>query len=207
MCKEKFSGDSLYRADYISMDPRAVVDPQTLGRVERPGYDDSLGKLKAPFPAGTMYGEAYLNWQNTVPVVRFNDPETYNSMKLPFTGKPANRDYGDFGKGDLASQVDNRMFGKQQFKNPLGPSDEFRGESTTHNAYRKIDGADKVRNFKEPHNKENNINADGHFGTTYKDYNGQKPTICPAREILANARKETLQLSMQRYAENSQRLA
>jgi len=205
--KEPFTADTLYRVDYISMNPHAVVDPQNFARIERPGYDDSLGKLKAPFPANTMYAEAYLNWQNTVPVVRFNDKEEYNKVKVPFTGKPANQEYGNFRPQDITNQVDNTMFGKQQFKNPLGPSGEFKGESTTHNTYKKIGAYDRPRNFKENQNRENNINADGHFDTTYKDYNGDKPNVCPAREILSNARTQILHQSMRKYSELAKKVA
>lgn len=205
--KEPFTADTLYRVDYIGMNPHKVVNPQSFSRIERPGYDDTLGKLKAPFPANSMYGEAYLNWQNTVPVVRFNDKEEYNKVKLPFNGKPSNQDYGNFKPEDVTDQVDNTMFGKQQFKNPLGPHGEFKGESTTHNAYQKIGAYDRPRNFKENHNKENNINSDGHFGTTYKDYNGEKPIICPAREIMSHARKEILTQSMRKYSDLLKKLA
>lgn len=205
--KEPFSGDTLYRVDYVGMDPKKVVDPQNFQRIERPGYEDSFGKLRAPFPASSLYDETYLNWQNTVPVVRFNDQQEYNNIKIPFTGKPSNQDYGNFKPEDITDQVDKTMFGKSQFKNPLGPNGEFKGESTTHNTFKKIEAYDRPRNFKENYNKENNINADGHFKSTYKDYNGDKPTPCPAREIISTARQHMITQSMVKYSDLLKKLA
>lgn len=198
--KEPFGGDTLYRVDYISMNPNKVVELQKFSKIERPGFDDTLGKLKAPFPGNSSYGETYLNWQNSVPVVRFGDKEEYVKSKLPFTGKGLNQEYGNFRPEDITNQVDNTMFGKSQFKNPLGPDGAFKGESTTHNAFKKIDAYDKPRNYKENHNKENNINSDGHFSTTYKDYAGEKPQKCPAKEIISDARKQMIDHSVQVYS-------
>ena len=205
--KEPFSNNTLYRTDYISMDPNKVIEPQRLHQLERPGYDDCLGKLRAPFPKNSLYDETYLNWQNSVPVVRFNDKEEYNKVKVPFTGKPSNKDYGNFKPEDITDQVDNTMFGKQQFKNPLGPHGQFRGESTTHNAYKKIGAIDRPRNYKENQNKENNINSEGHFTSTYKDYAGTKPPKCPAKEIITNARQQMIEQSMKKYSDLVKKLA
>ena len=205
--KEPFTDNTLYRTDYRGLDPRKVVEPQNFERIEKPGYDDCLGKLKAPFPESSIYNETYLNWQNSVPVVRFNDKEEYNKLKLPFNGKPSNQDYGNFKPEDITDQVDNTMFGKQQFKNPLGPNGDFKGESTTKNAFKKIEAYDRPRNYKENQNKENNINADGHFSTTYKDYAGAKPPVCPAREIISGARQQMITQSMRKYSDLIRKLA
>ena len=199
--KEPFADNTLYRTDYVKLDPEKVIEPQRLDRIDKPSYEDAFGKLKAPFPKSSLYKETYLNWHNSVPVVRFNDKEEYNKIKFPFMGKASNKEYGNFNPEDITDQVNKSMFGKQEFKNPLGPNSNFRGESTTHNTYKKIEGYDQPRKYKETHNKENTINAEGHFNSTYKDYAGTNPPSCPAKEIITQARQQVIDQSMRKYSD------
>lgn len=197
---EQFTGNSTYKADYIPLDPTNINKSQKVEFVKNEGIDDSLGKLRAPFPASSVYTENFLNWKDSVKVLRFAKDMSNNRVKLPFHGKASNQAYGNFGPDDLLQQVNKENFGKPQFKNPLGPCMKIKKQSSSRNAFQPMHGVQKPKKFSDNKERDLKVNFNGHFKTSNGEFNGQKAPICPAKEIIVNANKQLLSQSLRKYS-------
>lgn len=76
--------------------------------------------IKIPFSKHTSYQQDYLNWEaKGKPVTIANPYIMQTDNRYPFYSRVSNDCYGNY-KFDEAERVSASMFGKQQFKNPIG---------------------------------------------------------------------------------------
>jgi hypothetical protein len=198
---EQFHGNSTYKADYVPLDPNTINKSQKVEFVRNEGIDDCMDKLRAPFPLSSVYTKNFLNWKDSVKVLRFGKDISQSHIKLPFHGKSSNQVYGNFGPGDLLEQVNKENFGKPQFKNPLGPSIMIKKQSASRNAFKPLNGVQKPKKYSDNKERELKVNANGHFKTSSEALNGQRPSPCPSKQIVMAANKQLLSQSLRKYSQ------
>ncbi len=198
---EQFKGNSTYKADYVPLDALNINKSQKVEFVRHEGIDDCFGKLRAPFPLSSVYTENFLNWKDSVKVLRFGKDAATGRVKLPFNGKASNQVYGNFGPDDLLEQVNKENFGKPQFKNPLGPAIKIKNQSSSRKAFTQMNGVHKPKKYSDNKERELKVNSNGHFKTSSGALNGQRPPQCPSKDIVMAANKQLLSQSLRKYSQ------
>jgi len=167
---------------------------------------NGIQMMGSPFPGRTNYKDDYIDWKQTNPVgiIRPSNLDR-TKFKLPFHGKPSNREYGNFPLEETMKPLNGaKKFGKSQFDNPLGPSMGFNGTTNYKDDYIpfELDEDDQGVNCR-PKNKDNIANSkkfDGRFKSTYQDYDGnpmKKRGPCPAKKLLGGVKQEVNRLGLQ----------
>jgi len=186
--------DSIYKTDYHPFAKDHFAISKNFQVEPRNGDNqDGTKHLKAPFPKLSTYKENYPDWENRCkPVIIGRPIEGTTDGRFPFFGKVSNQEYGDFRLEDAERPFDAKEFGKQQFKNPIGPEIEIE-HATNHNINFKKPEKDEIhrsrRSLKDqPHQAQPVFK--NQFKTSYQNYNVAQPELCPSRKITIELKKK-----------------
>ena len=150
-----------------------------------------IRNLRAPYPKKSIYKENFLDWGNSLPNIFFKPKNIKSKKKLPFIAKSSNKAYGNYSLSDLKNINFKQKFGKQEFKNPIGPNLKFKIISTQKQDFKNIfsektkggpkdflkGGVKEKMDFAFPSYK-------GKFDTSTGCYGKYKPVLCPAKVLL-----------------------
>lgn len=185
--KKNFTNNSISRIHYKNR--KSLGDPKKTQFKPKNNLGNTEN-LKVPFPKISLYKENFLNWGNSLPNMFFKPKNFKSKKKLPFIAKSSNKAYGNFLVCDLKGLDFKRKFGKQEFKNPIGPDLKFKMVSSNQEDFKILE----TKKFWDLERKREDCeffypSYQGKFCTSTGDYGRLKPVVCPAKIILSKSRK------------------
>lgn len=192
---------TIYQGDYQPLNPAFTsmsqhLDNQLPSRME----DASIRKLNAPFPKQSVYKENFPDWEASSKPIKINCPViSTTDNRFPFFSKPVSKDYGNFTRSDLAQNFDRNLFGKQQFKNPIGPELALSAISTNKEFSMKALMEKKDPTVVHKRLRMSKVTIDpnipgfmNQFKTIYQEYGHGKPEICPSKIIIVKKNRDSI---------------
>lgn len=193
-----------------SLNKKDFKDPGLVSTISaRPveiSNSNGIQLMGAPFPKKTSYAQDFIDWKQKEPVgiIRPSVLDR-NKFKLPFHGKPSNREYGNFPLAETRKPLNGASkFGKSQYENPLGPTRPFKATTNYNTDYQPFELEDDG-NFgvnSRPKRQDHTANAcdfPSRFKTTYQDYSGnpvKAKGTCPAKGLVKEVKQRIDKLGL-----------
>ena len=192
---------SIYQGDYGPIDSKFVsmskqIDSQLPVRTNQV----AMKKLKAPFPKQSVYKENFPDWVATTKPMKIDCPViSTTDNRFPFFCKVTSKDYGNFTQGDVTKNFNRQLFGKQQFKNPIGSELVLSLTSTNQEFLNKALGQTKEPVIAQKRLRMSKVTIDpsipnfmNQFKTNYQEYGQAKPEICPSKVIILKKNRDSI---------------
>jgi len=188
--------NSIYKTDYQPFLPDHFALTKNFNLEPRNKDNDAGTKhLQAPFPKLSIYKENYPDWENKNQPITIGRPnEGTTDKRIPFFAKVSNREYGAFKLEDAERPFDSKQFGRQQFKNPIGPEIKIALSTNHKEDFKKpdMDATNQSKRSSKEHAHQTEPHFESQFKTSYQNYNFAPPEMCPSRKILIELEKKTM---------------